>query len=318
MMSTVEASGETPTIDVNETFYSGELAGLSHGGTQYKLFGNPSSTKPLIVCIHGINTAHYQFQQLAEDMELANHSCLIYDLYGRGGSGDPKTDHNLPLFVSQLAELIFFIQQKQQKFFKVVLVGQSMGAAIATAFSNIYSHLVEKLVLMSPVGLPASEPFLGKMIKMPLIGESLSAMMRKQPEKLAELGTRAFADPENPVTAQLIERTAVFIKNQCQNKESYMKGLLSTIRHFPLTKMQHEYADWGKKNKPTLLIWGDQDKIAPFANAALLQELVPHVKFVPVSGCSHVDHFGVKYHVMRGSIQEFLSNSSPQSSPKSK
>eukprot|EP00040_Diaphanoeca_grandis_P041116 m.262528 g.262528 ORF g.262528 m.262528 type:complete len:311 (-) comp45984_c0_seq1:212-1144(-) len=294
-------------LDINETFYDGELATLSKAGTQYRMYGELLEKKPLIICIHGINTGHYQFQQLAEDLSLANSSVLVYDLYGRGGSGDPNTDHTLQLFVGQLAELIFFVQHKLNRVFKVVLVGQSMGAAIATAFANAYPQVVEKIVLMSPVGLPASQPIVGKLMKMPLIGEGFGAMMRSNPEKMAEIGARAFADPENPATAQLIRRTAAFIKNQCQHKEGYMKGLLSTLRHFPLTKMREDYAELGRKNIPTLLLWGDQDKIAPFENATLVQDLIPHVKFVALAGCSHVDHFGVKYHVMRGSIQEFLS-----------
>ena len=50
---------------------AGDLVKLSRTGTQYKLHGEPSETKPMVVCIHGINTAHYQFDQLATDLALS-------------------------------------------------------------------------------------------------------------------------------------------------------------------------------------------------------------------------------------------------------
>ena len=51
---------------------------------------------------------------------------------------------------------------------------------------------------------------------------------------------------------------------------------------------------------------GDQDKVAPFENASVIKELCPGAKLVVLAGCGHADNFGVKYHVMRGAITDFL------------
>ena len=132
-------------------YVSGELVRLSRAGTQYKLFGDhtpgkvcaPTAywcllvpigveddrpltpltpfwyTQPLVVCVHGINTANFQFMPLAKDLAMSGHWVLTYDLYGRGGSGDPNCDHDLPLFVGQLAELLYHIQNVHNQSFKV-------------------------------------------------------------------------------------------------------------------------------------------------------------------------------------------------------
>jgi len=41
---------------------------------------------------------------------------------------------------------------------------------------------------------------------------------------------------------------------------------------------------------PALVVWGDDDKIMPPANAALWHERLPDARLVMVEGCGHLPH----------------------------
>jgi pimeloyl-ACP methyl ester carboxylesterase len=41
---------------------------------------------------------------------------------------------------------------------------------------------------------------------------------------------------------------------------------------------------------PTLLLWGDNDKVIPAAYGPAFRDLIPHSKLVVFEGCGHVPH----------------------------
>ena len=46
-----------------------------------------------------------------------------------------------------------------------------MGGGIAVGFTDCYPSKVQKLILIAPTGLPTPMPLLGKLVKVPGIGE---------------------------------------------------------------------------------------------------------------------------------------------------
>jgi pimeloyl-ACP methyl ester carboxylesterase len=56
---------------------------------------------------------------------------------------------------------------------------------------------------------------------------------------------------------------------------------------------------------PALIVWGDDDKIMPPANAALWHERLPDARLVMVEGCGHLPHIEQAPLVARH-VREFL------------
>ena len=69
------------------------------------------------------------------------------------------------------AELLLVLDVDPSCTKKVVLVGQSMGGGIAAGFADCFPKMVHKIVLVAPTGLPGPMPLLGKLVKVPGIGE---------------------------------------------------------------------------------------------------------------------------------------------------
>jgi pimeloyl-ACP methyl ester carboxylesterase len=66
--------------------------------------------------------------------------------------------------VSQLAELLWALGPETgfASCRPIHLVGSSMGGAISAKFAAVYPHMVLRLMLVAPAGLPVPMPFIGK------------------------------------------------------------------------------------------------------------------------------------------------------------
>lgn len=105
---------------------------------------------------------------------------LAVDVYGRGHSAGLPEDMNYSegAMVSCLAELLLHLAERTflASVQRVILVGYSMGGAIATSFAARHPHIVQQLVLIAPAGLPQDLPMSARLVAMPVLGDMLFMM----------------------------------------------------------------------------------------------------------------------------------------------
>lgn len=264
----------------------------------YQLFGDPSD-KPLVVCLHGISAEGAAYNDLARELVSAGFQCLLPDFYGRGYSDTPAkhVNHDVHLFTSQVAELLLAVgpQTDFQSARGIYLIGSSMGGAIATKFSDMYPHLVKKLVLVCPAGLPNDMPFLASVVKVPGIGEALLSMASKK--TIRDGASKSYADPKREGARQHLERTLMRGEQLARHHPSHSKALLNTIRNFKFGGLTNSFEEIGKRSHlPILLVWGDKDAVVPFNNHEKILKLIPHASFLKLSDGGHVDMFATPHH----------------------
>ena len=161
----------------------------SNGPTRYRLrlveedvdFDDAATPAPgtpaperrrLVVLVPGISYPMDCFDELFEQISLANRSVLVYDVTGRGfshSSGEPMTAR---LFSRQLAELLDALNLSD---FALNIVGWSMGTVIATTFAREHPHTVASMVLLAPPGgAAARKPLTASLLKLPFgVGAAL-------------------------------------------------------------------------------------------------------------------------------------------------
>lgn len=134
---TVEEDLSLPSLSVNGT--------LLHSET----FGHPDST--MIVVLHGGPGADYR--SLLKCSAFASHGFFVvfYDQRGSGLSQRHDADiYTIPLFIDDLEAVIEYYRHHAAQ--KVILLGHSWGAMLATAYVNAYPDRISGLVLTEPGG----------------------------------------------------------------------------------------------------------------------------------------------------------------------
>lgn len=106
---------------------------------------------PPIVLVHGWTCSHAHFAPQFEHFR-AGHRVVAVDLRGHGASDAPEGDYSLAVLADDVAWLCEALQIED-----AVVVGHSMGAALAVDLASRHPVLVSRLVLVdaAPIGAPA-------------------------------------------------------------------------------------------------------------------------------------------------------------------
>jgi len=97
---------------------------------------------PAIVCIHGLTANHTCWVSIA-DILAPDYRLIAYDLRGRGDSDKPEKGYSLQIHCQDLGGLLDHFGLK-----KAILMGHSLGAAIALCFAARSPQRVSKLILV--------------------------------------------------------------------------------------------------------------------------------------------------------------------------
>lgn len=226
-----------------------------------------------ILLIHGFDSSVLEYRRL---IPLLSHQHQVWalDLLGFG-----FTDRNPNLTYSPTTiktHLYSFWQTLIQE--PVILVGASMGGATAIDFTLSYPSAVKQLILIDSSGL-IKQPLISKLIFPPLdywATEFLRNLkVRQGISKNAYFNSR-FANEDALICAAL--------HLHCANWD---KALIS------LTK-SGGYGSYGNQleqiKQPTLIIWGENDKILGTKFAPQFAEAIFHSKLVWIKECGHVPH----------------------------
>lgn len=261
------------------------LLQTAKGHISYDLQGQGSDT---LVFVPGFSIPSLIYKNQSSLQEKFR--VLSFDLYGRGLSDRPPPPYDAELFVTQLETLLDGLHIREP----IHLVGQSMGGAIAMLYANRHPERIKTLTLLCPAGIHRESTLSEKLVVLPSIGDLIWALLGKR--YLAENFSKNFKGkaPEDLKQAYM---------NQLEDK-AVLRAIHSTLRHFPLQNLEAEWRIWGKKAKPTLILWGTEDQILPFAMSQKLKALIPGAQFVSVKGAGHslsIENASV----VNGSIEAF-------------
>jgi pimeloyl-ACP methyl ester carboxylesterase len=229
--------------------------------------------QPPLVLLHGFDSSLLEFRRLLPLLAKYRQTWAI-DLLGFG-----FTERSPNLEVSPQT-----IKSHLYHFWKtaiaepMILVGASMGGAVALDFALSYPEIVSKLVLIDSAGL-ANPPVLGKLMFSPL----------------DRWATNFLA---NPRVRQNISRTAYFDRtlasfdactcaNLHLNCPYWSQALISFTKSGGYGAFLPKL---GQINQETLVIWGENDQILGTKDAKKFQKALPNNQLVWIPHCGHVPH----------------------------
>lgn len=222
---------------------------------------------PTVVLLHGIGTSATPFMPTAARLRKKARRVLAVDAPGHGFSETPKD----PLDIERFRDALVHVLDRELDA-PALLVGNSLGGAMALHYAILRPQRVAGLVLSSPGGAPVEDP------------HERSRFLRGFDVKNLR-DARAFLDRlhhEVPWYGALVAPDLVRIFNR-----SAVRALLDSI------EPEHFFAkdSFDGLTMPIHVLWGKSDRIIPQACLDFFkQHLPPHTVFEEPEGIGHSPH----------------------------
>lgn len=226
-----------------------------------------------IVLLNGFDSSLLEFRRLIP--KLATHTeTWALDLLGFGFTERPEGVDFSP--TAMKVHLHSFWQQMIQR--PMILAGASMGGATALDFALSYPDAVEKLVLLDSSGY-APSPKATKFI-MPPFDRWLTNFLRN-PQVRRWVSVQAYCD-----------RTFVTPDAECcaalhLQDPNWHRALVSFTKTGGYNFLYDTIKDI---SQPTLILWGESDKIMGRKDAAKFEKSIANSQLIWIPNCGHVPH----------------------------
>jgi pimeloyl-ACP methyl ester carboxylesterase len=242
----------------------------------YQEFGDAS--QPTIILIHGYTASLYVWKTAAPMLANAGFHVVALDLLGFGYSEKPSW---FDYAISSQARMVARFMNRLG-IGRATVLGSSYGGAIAATLALDYPERVEKLILVDtvcndnlknhPVLKLAAIPGLGEAIT-PFLADSRAFQRFRMRGTLARVNHRLITDER--VESILRPLTAADAHH----------SLLATSRAWSANRIEQ---DASLISQPTLIIWGEDDKVIPLDDGRRLHDSILHSRLVVLKDCGHV------------------------------
>jgi pimeloyl-ACP methyl ester carboxylesterase len=236
--------------------------------------GPPAPGAPAIILLHGFASSLETWEPWARALS-ARYRVVRFDLPGSGLSPpDPSGNYTDARSLEILRALM-----DQLGIAKAVLVGNSMGGRIAWRFAAAYPSRVDKLVLISPDGFASPGFEYGKAPQVPAVIQLMKYFL---PRALLQSNlAAAYADPARLGDAQVTRYYELLLAPG--NRAAMIARMRQTLLEDPLPLLK-------SIEVPTLILWGEQDRLIPYANSADYLRALPNATRVSFPDLGHVPH----------------------------
>ncbi|MCC6073899.1 alpha/beta fold hydrolase [Pseudomonas sp. GCM10022188] len=224
-----------------------------------------------VVFIHGSGpgaSGHSNFKQNYPQFAEAGYRVIVPDLPGYGASDKPETAYTLDFFVDALSGLLDALDIP-----RCVLVGNSLGGAIALKLALDQPQRVSKLILMAPGALMEKEEYYQQMEGIQKMGAAFANGELNDAAGMRRLLGLQLYDASTISDETVAERVAVV--------QQQPRCVLSTMQVPNLAPRL------GELQCPILGFWGVNDKFCPASGAQTLMAACRNIRFVLLSECGH-------------------------------
>lgn len=256
----------------DRTAAPGAFAHLASGVTHYQWIGPVRG--PVAVAVHGQTTPSPAWYSVAEDLGRLGYRVLVYDLYGRGYSDNPKGRQDEAHFVIQLTELL----ADQGIGEDITLLGYSMGGGIVTRFAAQNPHRIKRLILFASAGVDVTEGRLGRFMReVPLLGDWLFHMAAH-----GQFRRQLRASQNSP--AEVPEIAGIQLAQL--DRRGFWPAVLSSARH-GLDRMEAEHRKLASDGVPVVALWGELDDVIPISSVGRLAQWNRNARQEVIAGAGH-------------------------------
>ncbi|MFM8927599.1 MAG: alpha/beta fold hydrolase [Rhodoluna sp.] len=279
-------------LDISKTkgrFQEKELAGefsnyISLNGVEVQYeFVEGKSKDTLVVLLHGFGASSFSYRKVMQDLsvygEVVSYDRPCFGLTVRPKSWIGENPYTFPAQVKLLDAVINHFGPSK----KVILVGHSAGAGIASEWTLDNQDRVKALVLEEPAILsaPPINKTVGKLLKSKLfdhLGPRLVAGFSKTGMKILYNSWHDRAG----ITEEVLENYTRPLQ-----VVGWEAAFWEFSRHGVQSRIQNHL---GELRVPVLVFVADDDRIIPPESSKKVASLIPGSTLIEIKNCGHIPH----------------------------
>lgn len=231
---------------------------------------------PTLLLLHGFSANKDTWVKFAMEIPQ-NYHLIIPDLAGHGDTPAP-TGEDYDLF-RQAERLHALMQNIGIKRFHIA--GNSMGGAISAIYTSLYPQQITSLTLIDAAGVDAPE----QSEFMAALEMGSNPLIATDEESFEYRWNFTMSKPPMlpwPLRPALVRKT---LARADINREIF-KDMINTKTRLQETDFEAQLSN--KITMPTLIIWGDEDRVLDVSAAEVFKQKIPHAKVKVYPGIGHL------------------------------
>jgi len=252
-------------------------------GTRIRLIDSGATSATAVVFIHGIGASLYTWRHELPVVAGAGYRVVAFDNRGFGFSDKPAHGYTTAAYAHLLVTLLDSLGISS-----AVLVGHSMGGAIAAEVAAAHPDRVRGMVLIDAAGYGIRWPGVLKLARWPFVGAIATAFRGRW--VTGRILRSTFADPSRVSEADVDQYYAPV------PGPDYGRALRGVLREFRFDTLGSQGDRGGVGGRlatvqtPTLVLWGDADRWIPLRVGTRFGKELPRSEFVIVERAGHNAH----------------------------
>jgi pimeloyl-ACP methyl ester carboxylesterase len=239
---------------------------------------------PCIVLLHGITGSSRTWDEVIAPL-AQRHTVIAPDLLGHGESAKPRGDYSLGAYASGVRDLLIALDID-----KATVVGHSLGGGVAMQFAYQFPERMDRLVLVSSGGLGEEVHLLLRAATLPA-AEYVLPLLCAQPLRdagatVARLVGRAGLRPGN----DLEEMARGFASLGDMEARQAFVHTVRAIMDIGGQRISARDRLYLAESVPTLLIWGERDRMIPASHGRAAHEAMPGSRCIVYERAGHFPH----------------------------
>lgn len=236
---------------------------------------------PPIVLVHGLG-GHLGFWRKWIPTLARNHEVVLLDLMGFGRSPTPRGgDYSPQAQATRVAEVVRRLDGRHP-----VLIGHSLGGGIVAAaalrlLDEGGASLPEGLILISAALYPQKLPPFVTVARTLGLGELFLAA--PPPRPLMRMGIRGIVSRR-----EVVDRAMVELYLEPLRSRDRRRAILRAARQIDLREAERIANRLGDLRLPTLVLWGEEDRVVPQELGERMARELPEADFVSLPGIGHL------------------------------
>ncbi|SDG28456.1 alpha/beta fold hydrolase [Phytopseudomonas seleniipraecipitans] len=222
-----------------------------------------------VLLVHGFGADKSTWLWFARDLTERYHVIAV-DLPGFGASGRPHGSYDVGTQTERLAAFTEALSIRRMH-----VVGHSMGGHIAALYAARYPQQITSLALMANAGVsaPQRSAFFQRMDE-----HGDNPLLIERTPQFDQLLDWLFVAPP-----QLPEHIHNYLAQRAVDDSAHQREVFEHLqqRYLPLEP------ELPRISAPTLLLWGDQDRILDVSSVEAMKPLLVDVSVVIIKGCGH-------------------------------